>query len=854
MRLIVAEKSSQGKEIAHALGIPYLTSENFPAGTSAAVVALAGHTLELAAPEGYDPKLKQWSLSSLPILPGTFKRLVSNNNSKARAYGLVAKLVKSAQVTDLVNACDPDREGELIFCEVLDQVNSKKPFQRLWVKDLTENGIKAAYGSLRPGAKCKPIQDAAKCRQEADWLVGMNLTRAQTKLAGSKGRDGVWSIGRCQTPTLSMVVDREREIQAFKPKPFWTLHASFSCGAGKYQGTWFRPAKDGQEEVRRFLDGTEAQQVADRVKGKPGKIVLVDQHDERSASELFYDIGAIRGACNKRFGFSGDKTNDLLQSLYLKKVMTYPRTDYRCLTEEEGKKLPATLQAMKAWPEFAAIVAEMEQKGYLAMKLGKPYVDNAKVGEHSALCPTGEKASLSEDEMKVYDLIVRRVLAAFFPKKVTARTVILTEVEGEMFQTKGAVVKEEGWYRIDPSRKSPAKGKAKPEDGEGDEGGEDDDSRLPPVSQGMAVTTEDLKVNQDLTKPPKRLTEADLEKLMQTAGRFVEEEELQDILEECGIGTGATRADIIKTLIDREYLERSKKVLLPTQKAFELMDDIPDPSLKSPSMTAEWERRLAKMEKGEDSRTDFMAGIGTLIGRYVAAYQGRVSPEVLEQEKQAADRPVLADCPKCKKGKLLRYVRSAEKGGGFFAKCDRKACGVFAGVDAAGNLVIREAPCRFCGERAVTSSKFGDTCIACGKAQGELAPVNCDKCGSEMTGRIYEGKPYVKCMDQKNTGCKRSWYTTDTTYSVRQEVQVATPCCTCGSAMVAKHSKLTGPYVQCSVAECKTWWPTDGSYQTPTLGVCKACGGPLRSTRENGPVCAKCGTFVEKHSRPSGQK
>jgi DNA topoisomerase-3 len=848
MQLIVAEKSSQGKDIAKALGIPFLSTGAKLPGGGAAVVALAGHVLELADPEDYDAGYKRWSLSTLPILPSPFKR----EPSRKDVYKHVAELLKDPQVTGIVNGCDPDREGSLIFREVIERAGvAKKPQQRLWIKDLTVKGIKEAYAHLRPGEKDRPIQEAAKCRQEADWLVGINGTRAQSKLAESKGKDGTWSIGRCQTPTLAMVVDREKEIQAFKPTPFWTLKVPFETSAGTYVGAWFRPAKDGQERQDRFLKQVEADAVAAAVRGQTGRVASVEQKDEPKESEPFYDIGAIRAAAGKRFGFTGDKTNEILQSLYLKGVMSYPRTDFRHLTEAEAAKLPGILKAMVAWPEFAPFVQDMERLKLLDKKLGKRYVDDAKVGEHSALHPTGERSSkgdLTEDEVKVFSLVVRRVLAAFYPPMVLAKTTILTEVAGEQFATRGSVVKEEGWSKVDPLRRAAAKGKPKPQEDEEEEEEGGEGSSLPPVTQGMPAKVCSTDVSQGMTQPPKRYTEPDLENLMKTAGRFVSDEELQDILSECGIGTGATRADIIKTLLDRKYLERKKKILLPTPKAFELLDDIPDPRLKSPVLTAEWEQRLLKIEKASgDTREAFMADIVRFVTDLVDAYRKRVSPDKLKADAeaaQAADEP-LAMCPKCGKGQLMRRKRRSDSK--YFAVCSRKSCGVFAGVDDQGNLVLRQEPCVHCGAQAVTSSMYGDKCIVCDKNQGVQVSVKCDKCGSAMIGLTFNGKPYVKCLDQNKQSCKRSWNTTDETYATRAEAKTSLRCVVCGSPMVPKFHRETGPYVSCSNSECKCWWPTDGDY-TKAKAICKVngCGGPMRPTREQGPVCVKCGTFAQK--------
>lgn len=854
VRLIVAEKGSQAKDISSALGAPLATSGTLPKGAQVAVVALSGHVLELQPPEKYDPKYKKWHLAHLPILPDPFQRAVSN----AKYFDPVKALLKDPAVTEVINGCDPDREGELIFCEVMEQCKCTKPTKRLWLKELTPTGIKAAMSSLRPHSQQVGVEEAAKCRQESDWLVGMNITRAQSKLASSHGRTGVESVGRCQTPTLAMVVDREEQIRRFIPKPFWRLEAAFQTPAGRYQGRWFSPGGEGRERQDRFDAEENARKALGEIQGQVGVVLSVDQEDKHKGPEQFYDIGAIRKAASKRFKFSGDKTNDILQQLYLKGVMSYPRTDFRHLTESEAEELPAIIRAVgKNFPEYAPIVAEMEQKGLLGKTLGKRFVDGSKVGEHSALRPTmdGPKSALTDEERQVFDLVVRRVLAAFFPDRITATTKIITKVGGHHFETHGAVLKDEGWSRIDPARRGGA-GKGKPEVDD-EEDGEEAGGPLPPVQAGMEARVEDLQSIKKMTEPPKRLTEPDLEELMKTAGRFLSEEEAEGLPADFGIGTGATRADIIKTLIVRGYLEKKKQYLIPMERAFALMGDLPSELLRSPQLTAEWERRLGKIERGEDTRSSFMRDVRKMVSDLVNAYRGKFGQEELASDQAASEvvQESMGACPACPRGKLVRFKKRDNTG--YFAKCDKKTCGTFVSVTSDGaSLILREQPCRFCGKPAVTSSPFGDRCAACKKTQGTVAPVVCDKCGSEMAGLTYKDQFYVKCMDAGKTGCTRSWYTTDGTFSVRAERErpkVSTPCPACGSPVEAKFSANIKHYLACTKVKnpsCKVWWPTDEAYQKPRNGLCKKCKGPLRPTKEQGDVCVKCGAFKEEKKNP----
>lgn len=641
-----------GRALAEALGLPG-SGRNLIEAHGLVVTWCIGHLVEALNPEGYDPAWKAWRWDRLPIFPEPF-RYAPINQTKDQ-FEVVARLLNRGDITEVVNATDAGREGELIFDLVYRLAGCTKPVLRFWTSSLTPEAITSAYSAMKPGEQYAGLREAARSRQEADWLVGINATRAQTlRMRRVGAEDGVWSVGRVQTPTLALLVRRELDLRDFKPQPFWTLRARFAHPNGSYEGRWFRE-QEGQTQDR-FATEAEARDLANRLEGKPGRIRSATGRTEKKKPELLYDLTALQKEANKRFGLTAEGTLGLAQSLYEKQFISYPRTNSRHLTEADALKSPQWIKALAQGQlvELQPFLAELRKRW--PVKLDKRFVNDQEVEDHAALVPTEKPAKgLSGDELRVYDLIARRFLGAYFQERVEAKTTIITEVEGEAFKTNGTVVKEEGWSAVDPPhrRKKPEKG-ADPV--EVDEEAEDDvEGGLPVVKKGDAVATTSLHPKDGKTTPPKRMSEGDLLSAMQGAGRELDDEALRGAMKDCGLGTPATRANMIETLIKRSYIERRRNVLVPTDKGIRLIQGLPTEALRSAELTGNWEARLERMRRGEEARDTFMADI-----------RGFVSGVVSELQEVPAPHIAGAPCAKC--GKPTRIIPSTKRGE-FFRRC-----------------------------------------------------------------------------------------------------------------------------------------------------------------------------------------
>ena len=676
LRLIIAEKPSMGRALAEALGLPG-RGRSLIEGDGLVVTWCVGHLVEALNPEGYDPAWKPWRWDRLPIFPEPFRYAPIEQTREQ--FEVVARLLNRADITEVVNATDAGREGELIFDLVYRLAGCAKPVKRFWTSSLTPEAIQAAYAAMKPGEAYTGLRDAARSRQEADWLVGINATRAQTlRMRRAGAEDGVWSVGRVQTPTLALLVRRELEIRDFKPQPFWTLRARFAHSDGEYEGRWF---KEQEGETReRFATEAEARALAAGLEGKPGRIRSVTGRTEKKKPELLYDLTALQKEANKRFGFTAEATLGLAQNLYEKQLISYPRTNSRHLTEADALKAPQWIKAL-AQGQLTDLQPFLEAlRKRWPVKLDKRFVNDKEVEDHAALVPT-EKPSrgLAGDELRIYDLIARRFLGAYFPDRVEVKTVIVTEVEGETFKTSGTVVKEEGWSAIDPphrrrkAEKAPdpaegeagagAKGPLPKADAQGEaqegpseeDGDEEAEGGLPVVKKGEAVAIVSLHPKEGKTTPPKRMSEGDLLAAMQGAGRELDDEALRGAMRDCGLGTPATRANMIETLIKRAYIERKRNVLLPTEKGIRLIQGLPAEALRSAELTGSWEARLERMRRGEESRTAFMADIRGFVSGVVAELQDAPAPQVHG-----------SPCPTC--GQPMRIIPSTRRGE-FFHRC-----------------------------------------------------------------------------------------------------------------------------------------------------------------------------------------
>ncbi len=628
MRVVVAEKPSMARSIAAALGIRG-AGDGCIVGEREIITWCIGHLAELAPPEVYDGRWERWSLATLPILPDEFQ-LVPAERTRAQLR-IVRELLARPDVTEVVNACDSGREGELIFDYVFRLAGCAKPVLRLWTASLTDEAIRSAYRKLAPAAAFAGLRDAARSRSEADWLVGLNGTRAQTLVAQRGGERGVWSVGRVQTPTLALVVERDRAIREFVPADYFTVEAGVIAEGGKFETRWFRLERD--KPVDRLDKQADAEKVGAAARQGPARVAAVDDKDVRLPAERLYDLTTLQREANRRFGYSAKYTLDVAQALYEKhKVLSYPRTGSRHLTQDVAATLPALLTSLEGQAGYAAFAAQARAHAQTRGKLGPRFVDDTKVEDHHALLPTGRAPGrLDEAETRIYDLVVRRLLAAFYPDRIEARTQVTCDLGGEKFRARGIVIKELGYSAVDPQ--SSASGGPGASGGSGASGGaaagrkpDSGDRPLPHVRVGEPLQIGLVRVSARKTQPPRPFTDAELLGAMETAGRTLDDEELRLAMRESGLGTPATRAAMIEHLIVREYVAREKKNLSATPRGIALIQGLRGAALKSPQLTGEWEAKLARMSRGQYARTEFMAEIAAYTRELVGQIAGGPAP------------------------------------------------------------------------------------------------------------------------------------------------------------------------------------------------------------------------------------
>ena len=708
-RIIISEKPSMGRAIAAALGIQG-TGRSFIQGTDIIVTWCVGHLVQAMGPEGYNPELKSWRLDTVPFFPEPF--CYYPIEATKDQYEVVAKLMTRDDVADIVNATDAGREGELIFDLVYRLSGCTKPVKRFWTSSLTDNAIREAYDRMKPGEAYFGLRDAARSRQESDWLVGINCTRAQTLVMRRSGGEGVYSIGRVQTPTLALLVNRELEITNFVPKDFWTLWATFHAKSGVYRGKWFHKVEGKDQD--RFDREEDAKALADKLSGLPGSVASVTSKTEKKRPELLYDLTNLQKESNKRFEYTAEHTLEVAQNLYEAKLISYPRTNSRYLTEADAQKAAGWIKAIAQGQltELLPFVGELRKRW--PVTLDKRFVNDKEVEDHSALVPTENPAkNLQGDRLNIYGLIARRFLAAYFPERIEGRTTIITKIEKETFKTTGTVVKELGWSAVDPPHGRPKKEKAKAKNTEEEIEEDEESSLLPSVAKEEAVDTEKIFPRAGKTSPPKRMTEGDLLGAMQSAGKELDDEELKGAMKDCGLGTPATRANIIETLLKRSFVERIRNILQPTAKGIELIKSIRAETLKSPQMTGEWEARLERIRRGEAKRDEFMKGIRTFVTELVK--------QIKQQAPQGARRvygPVVGTCPKC--GSNL-HLRDWE--GRHYVKCAASAdteCKVSFDSDPEGKPLNI---CRFCQGPVRITRTGGKVCAQCNKWQTAIKPI-----------------------------------------------------------------------------------------------------------------------------------
>ncbi|MBC3883432.1 DNA topoisomerase III [Undibacterium sp. LX40W] len=601
--LIIAEKPSVANDIAKTLG-GFTKYEDYFESDEYVLSSAVGHLLEIAVPEEYDVKRGKWTFAHLPMIPPHFAlNPIAKTESRLKVLN---KLIKRKDVTALINACDAGREGELIFRLIAQHAKAKQPVSRLWLQSMTADAIRSGFKKLRSDQEMLPLADAARCRSEADWLIGINGTRAMTAFNSKEGGFYLTTVGRVQTPTLSIVVEREEKIKNFVPRDFWEVRAEFICAAGIYEGRWLdhqfkKDETDPERKAERLWSKAAAESIVAACRGKQGNVTEESKPATQMAPALF-DLTSLQREANSKFGFSAKNTLGLAQALYEKhKVLTYPRTDSRHLPEDYLPTVKDTLGKLSEINNFQQFAAKILNNNWV--KPNKRIFDNTKISDHFAIIPTGHiPKNLSEPEQKLYDLVTRRFMAVFFPAAEYQVTTRITEVSGHQFKTEGKVMTNPGWLAI--------YGKEAQDDTDPENKG-----NLVAVAKGEKVKTEKVVANGLVTKPPARYSEATLLSAMEGAGKLIDDEELREAMAGKGLGTPATRAAIIEGLLYEKYLLREGRELIPTAKAFQLMTllrGLGVDELTSPELTGEWENKLAQIERGKITRDEFMREIAQM--------------------------------------------------------------------------------------------------------------------------------------------------------------------------------------------------------------------------------------------------
>jgi len=614
--VVLAEKPSVARDIAAVLGA-HGRHEGYLEGNGYWVTWAIGHLVGLAQPDEIDPAWKRWSRATLPMLPERFPLVPLKMKDGRAQLRIVSRLLRDPQVRSVIAATDAGREGELIFRYIYELARCRKPWQRLWLSSLTPAAIRTALSKLEPGTRYDGLAAAARARSQADWLVGMNLSRAYTLTSGT-----LFSVGRVQTPTLAMIVARDREIRAFVPQPYLEVVATFHSTKGSYQGTYYPVARDalhdGRGQLRAFdplrarlpPDGRLARAAVERVRAGQGRVAYVDRSLRRTPPPQLFDLTELQRRANQLYGYRAEQTLNAAQTLYERyKAISYPRTDSRYLSSAVAETLPQVVASIA--PQYPGLVAA----GSGTRPLSRRFVDDAKVSDHHALIPTPQRPpALPEGsaEARIYDLICRRLLMAWHADMLESVTRVVTEVSSpaaaaDLFATQGVSLEDPGFSVLEPRRAA-------------------DPNAKPKLPAGLAVSdaqrVDNVEALRKQTQPPRPHTEASLLAAMETAGRKLEDRALIEAMRESGLGTPATRAATIETLLSRGYIVRQAKNLLSTKLGEALIDAV-HPLVQSPEMTGRWEQRLRRMERGQEPFEPFMHDIAAYVGEVVAAQAGK---------------------------------------------------------------------------------------------------------------------------------------------------------------------------------------------------------------------------------------
>ncbi len=691
-KLIIAEKPSVAADIARALG-GFTRKGDYFESDDYVLSSAVGHLLELVLPEQYDVKRGKWSFANLPVIPPHFD--LAPIERSAERLNLLLRLLKRKDVGALVNACDAGREGELIFRYIVQHARAKKPIQRLWLQSMTPASIRDGFEQLRADKDLLPLADAAKSRSEADWLVGINGTRAMTAFNSKEGGFYLTTVGRVQTPTLTILVEREERIREFKPRDYWEIHARFGAKAGEYAGRWFDPefrkADDAERKPERLWQAAAAESIVGACLGKPAT-VSEETKPTTQASPLLFDLTSLQREANGRFGFSARGTLSLAQSLYERhKVLTYPRTDSRALPEDYIATVKKAMDMLTGDRDYAPFAKAALKNGWI--KPNRRIFDNSKISDHFAIIPTLQAPkNLNEAERKLYDLVVRRFLAVFHPSAEFQQTTRITTVGEHRFKTEGKVLQSAGWLAV--------YGRAT----------QDESENLPAISNGEKVRTLEVAASALQTKPPARYTEASLLSAMEGAGKLVEDDELREAMGAKGLGTPATRAAVIEGLIREEYVHRNGRELVPTPKAFSLLFALRHfgaMEITSPELTGDWEFKLKQMERGQLPREEFMEHIEQVTRDLVERIRNGDIPDT-------AFATVPAPCPKCG-GSVQENYRKFQ-----CQKCDFSLWKVTSGREWSAEEVAELITKRYVGPLTGFRSRMGKPFAAAMKLNDEF--------------------------------------------------------------------------------------------------------------------------------------
>jgi len=871
--LIITEKPSVAQDIAKALGGFKKNKAYFESDKSLLSWAV-GHLFELAVPEEMKAQDK-WALDKLPIMPREFD-LAPTEKVGSRVKVLV-KLLKEKTVTEVINACDAGREGELIFRYIIQFAKTSKPVKRLWLSSMTPDAIRQEFQNLRTDEQMQPLAAAARSRNEADWLVGINATRAFTlRLSGGRGST-VTSLGRVQTPTLAIMVEREEKIKRFKPRDVFEVFGHFKADAGNYSGRWFDETfkKDENEAERtmrllsrfslRLPDAQQrldeengslwdehratqklwhreiAQAIEKKCAGKTGVIELEEKKPTTQIAPQLYDLTTLQREANNRFGFPARRTLQIAQSLYEKhKLITYPRTDSRCLPEDYVATVKSTLRKLADTPlgVFASKVLDNDW-----VKPNKRVFNNAKVSDHFAIIPTGNTAAhLNSDEQAIYEMIAKRLIAIFYPPAQFEVTTRITRVAGEPFKTEGKILKVLGWMEV-----------------YGRDLNLDGDQNLPPVTQGERVHTERIEIKADQTNPPPRYTEATILSAMEGAGKLLDDEELAEAMKERGLGTPATRATIIENLVYVHYLARHGKELQPTSKALQtigLLKSIPVNELVSPELTGEWEFRLREIEHQKLTRDAFMRDIRSLTKDIVEKAKS------FTPDEHVADAEPFGQCPKCGSKLVERF-----KG----YSCTSPVCDFSIWKTIAGHLLTREEFDTLIRDRKIgplknLRSKAGKRFNAIVKLTDEFktefdfeataaaatTDILCEKCQRPMAIKMSRRGEFLACTGYPE--CKNALsFKRDETGNIIPIPRKALPpelenlketCDKCGSEMAVKRGRF-GFFLACTAyPKCKNIKKIPKS--ATAGGETSAAPAAPTPPEATGEKCDKCGSPMVK--------